>query len=78
MCDADASLPVVDGLTILKGGLNHYDVLVASSSSLGKALASRYGAALPDDDTGALEYLRRQEESQVSKPPTSEGVEAMF
>lgn len=75
--DADASQPIVDGLTMFRGGLPHYDVLVSSGSPLGEALASTYGAALPDDDPDALQYLRRQEESQVVHTLTDEEVLAI-
>ena len=67
----------VTGLSLLKGGLPHFDVGVSANTPLAGALASKF--ELPDVlgvDREALYHLQQQSDSQ--RETTKEELESLF
>lgn len=65
------------GLSLLKGGLPHFDVEVSADTPLAEALAAKF--ELPDVsgvDAEALHHLQQQSDSQ--RETTKEELEALF
>ena len=64
-CNGSKIQPLVEGFSVLKGELPHFDVFVVGESPLGKALQVSFGEALEAEDVNALLEMSRQRASQA-------------